>query len=697
MSRIETFDDFESTEQLSDYSAVKPFAHRDKKDPKSTLEWLMTNFDQMEKKAQSRMISYQRWHALYKGIHWRHIDTKDYHRNVEFSEKKPRMVNNFILEFVDARVAQMARLGVNFSAIPWNDEQDDINNAKACEKLLKARADLMDFDKICRDADRIKFKYGTSFKMIKWDPSIGQLHPRYKQLQDTFGNNLPPNVAKRLKGQEIRIGDVICYAQSPDRIYPQMQKERWCDVEHIDEIEWVHIAELKAEYPNLAKHITENQRNYYNYSTNEITKPADMIMVRHFYHKPTKHLPQGAYIKYVDDAILEQSSYPFNHGELPFIVDTDIEIENEIWGRPRIGQIEQMQRHYNNIDSSIARDLGIGSAPKWLVPKGAAEFRSMNNDFTIVEFKGPTPPQLIKNNPVSNDAIAIQDRMESRMSKLMKVYDISRGEVPTGVTANSALRFLDEQESQTLADDERKRKKAIIEAYRMMLNLMAQYYKPHDGRMLRILGKDNTPMIESMQKADFTQIYDIQIQNTSALPDTKTGKISAIIDLNTATQTDPVFGKEEVIKMLDLGMDESFVDQATISANAAKTTYEYMIAGKPVPEPQMHDDLMVHYTLFFRNIQSFQFKTKVDLQIQQNVYQHIKTLEGLLFLKSMKNPKLAMELQELDYFPSFFELPAPPAPMQGSQNLTQEEAVQTGQMKNTQETIDAQRAKEAEQ
>ena len=696
MSRIETFDDFESTEQLSDYSAVKPFALRDRKDPKGTLEWLVANFDQMEKHAQSRMISYQRWHALYKGIHWRHIDTKDYHRNVEFSEKKPRMVNNFILEFIDARVAQMARLGVNFAAIPWNDEQDDINNAKACEKLLRARADRIDFDKICRDADRIKYKYGTSFKMVKWNPSIGQLHPKFKRLREIYGNNLPAKLNKQLKNQEIRIGDVECYAQSPDRIFPQMQKDCWEKVEHIDEIEWVHRDVLKAEYPNKAKDIKENQRNYYNYSTNELTKPADQIMVRHFYHKPTKHLPQGAYIKYIDDVILEWTAYPFDHGNLPFIVDRDIIIEHEIWGRPTIGQIEQMQRHYNNIDSSIARDLGVGSAPKWLVPKGGAEFRSMNNDFTIIEWKGPTPPQLVKNNPVSNDAIAIQDRMEKRMSKLMKVYDISRGEVPAGVTANSALRFLDEQESQILADDERKRKKSILECYRMMLNIMAQFYKPEDGRMLRILGKDNTPMIESMQKADFTQVYDIQMQNTSALPDTKTGKISAIIDLNTATQTDPVFGKEEVIKMLDLGMDDSFVDQATLSANAAQATYEYMLEGKPVPEPQMHMDLLVHYAFFFRNIQSFQFMTKVNPAIQQSIYQHIKTLEGLLFLKAQKNPKLAMQLQEMEHFPSFFEIPAPPPPMTGSQNQAQA-GMEADQMTNTQQTIDAQRQKESEQ
>lgn len=688
---IESFDDFNDGQLGSTYAEVKPFAFRDKTDEEGTLEWLIADFDQIEKDSQSRFISYQRWSALYKGIHWRNLNSRDDTRNLESSDKKPRMVNNFIMEFIDARVAQMSRLGVNFTAIPWNDEQDDINNAKACQKLLKARADQIDFDKICRDADRVKYKYGTSFKAFKWCEDLGPVHPKFKKLMDIYDGQIPTKILKKLKKQNIKVGDVDAYVQTPDRMFIQLHKECWEDVDHLHEAEWVNIHELKADYPDKAILMKDNKRVYWNFNTNEMTKPADMIMVRHFYHKPTKHTA-GCYIKYTDDCILEwKTEYPYKHGMLPFIMDRDIEIENELWGRPSIGQIEQMQRHYNNIESSIARDLGIGSAPKWLVPKGAADFRSMNNEFTIIEFKGPTPPQLVKNNPVSSDALAIQDRMEKRMSKLMKVYDISRGEVPAGVTANSALRFLDEQEGQILADDERKRKKSVLNSYKMMLNLMAQYYDEEDGRMLRILGKDNTPLAESMEKADFTQIYDIQIQNTSALPDTKTGKIAAIIDLNTATQTDPVFGREDVIKMLDLGMDEAFVDQATMSVNAAKTTFEEMVSGKPVPEPQMHDDLLPHYTTFFRLIQSYQFKTKTKPNIQQSIYQHIKTQEGLLFLKAQKNPKLAMELANLDYFPSFFELPAP-TPVPTMQPAGQ--GMATEKMTNTQDDINT--AKKAE-
>jgi len=686
---IETFDDFD--QQTGELREVKPFAFREDKSDEGTLDWLNTNFEQMEHQAQSRMQSYQRWSYLYKGIHWRSLES----RSNQYSERKPRMVDNFVKEFIDGRVAQMARFGTNFSAIPWNNEIGDQNVAKACEKLLKGRADESDLDKDHRDADAVKYKLGTSFLMVKWDEDEGPDLPAYKQLEEIYPEGIPSSILKRLKKEGIKAGDTTTYSQTPDRIFPEIDKTCWTKVNHIDEIEWVNIHELQADYPNVE--IKENQRTYFDYTTTELNRPTDMIMVRHFYHKPTKHHPMGEYIKYCDSVILERTKYPYKHKRLPFIVDKDVEIEHELFGRPAIHQIEQMQRQYNNISSAQARDLGIGSAPKWMIPKGSADFRTINNEFTIVEYKGPIAPQLVKGNPISSDGIVIQDRLERRMSKHMKVYDISRGDVPSGVTANSALRFLDEQESQTLADDERKRKKRVLETYRLMASVMGQFYHAEDGRTLRTLGKNNQYMIEDMANADFTKVYDIQFQNTSALPDTKTGKIAAIIDLNTATQTDPVFRREDIVNMLDMGTDETFTEESTYSLDCAEMMLTKLLSGDTeVPEPQMHDDLLVFYTTFFRHIQSYQFKTTVPPELQQAVFGHIMTMEGLIFLKMQRNQKLAMEVQMLSYYPSFFELPTPEAPVTDDEVAQKEgAALETEKMENAK--IDIENARNSEQ
>lgn len=697
---IETFDDFNDSYQSGNESEVKPFQFREDKTEEGTLKWLNSNFDDLERKSQKRIQSYQRWSMMYKGIQWRQRNNEESRQGQESSNKKPRMVNNFIYEFISSRVSQCAKFGTNFTCIPWNGEGNDINNAESCDKLLRSRADVIDFDRIQRNADKIKYKYGNVALYVGWDETEGPVLPAKAELDKLKGKNVPEDVQKRikeiekkmLKGVNINIGDVCVREVAPDRLFPERDKETWKKVNNIDEVEWENIDKVKADYSKKAKDIKENSRNYYNYSTHEVSRPRDMIMVRYFWHKPTKYLPEGAFITYTDDVILEWIDFPYNHGKLPYVFDDDMDVERELWARPAISQIEQMQRHYNNIDSANARDLGVGSAPKWMVPKGAADFRSMNNEFTIVEFSGPVAPQLVKNNPVSGDAIAIQDRYEKRMSKLMKVYDITRGEVPAGITANSALRFLDEQESQILADDEKKRKRRILDTYRQMIQLMAQYYTAEDGRTARTLGKDNEINIEDLKDADFSQVYDVQFQNTSALPDTKTGKIAAITDLNMATQTDPVFNKSDIIQYLDMGLDNMYVDQATVALKAAQAGISDMEKGRPVPEPQMHDDLMVHYTTFWRHIQSYRFKTRVNPELQERFYTHINTIEYLLFEKSKTNQKLMAEIMNLDYFPSFFILPElPPAPIGAP---TGEEGVDTSKMESANKNMETARKQE---
>ena len=695
MARQETFDDFNSSDYADQSLSQPPFQFRE--DPGSkeaTLKWLNTNFEQAEKMAHSRMRSYIRWAYLYKGVHWRNIGRSSYRDEygVQQESRKPKMVDNYIWELIDIKVSQMARMGTTISAIPWNDEQPDVNNAKACEKLLKARYLDMGFDEIQDEADAIKFKYGSVFQMALWDKDLGPIHESYEKLNEIYKGGIPKNILAKLKQKEgFKIGDVDVVNANPWQIFPELFKQDWKKVDHIDYVpDWTNIHELKAEYPKAANEIQQNKRKSYDFEENIISIPDDMIQVRHFFHKKTKWLPEGAHIIYTDDVILSWKNLEYKHGELPITVDRDIKIDKELFGRPKISNIEQKQRQSNNIESAIARDLGAGSAPKWLFPKGAVTFKTANNDFSIMEYKGPKEPKLIQNNPVSEQAIAKLDRNETRMGKLMKVYDISKGNVPQGIEANAALRFLDEQEDQANETDKKSRKKRIIGVTRQSISIMAQYYDESDNRTSRILGKNNDFMIENLKSADFTKVYDVTFQNTSSLPDSKAGRIATIIDMNMATQTDPVFKTPQIIKMLDLGDDESFVDRSTASTNSANMLFDMLIQGKPIEEPQAHNDLFIYYHIFYQRIQDFGFIRRTDPKVKEAIFSYIKTVEGLLWDKAKSNQMVMASLMQLDYFPAFFKPNIPDPTLMTPDYVGKNTEMDTGQMKNTQKAINNQ-------
>jgi len=656
----DSFDDFLSTERQLDDTDIPPFQFREKKDDKSTHEWLVQNFDNNERAAHSRRIVYRRFQAMYKNIHWRFFDTRDTRRDMEYTHRRPRHSVNFVWEMVEGRVSQNARMKHNLAFIPNNAEQSDINNAKACKLLYDSWAEDVKLEQKHQVADRVQFTFGHQFMFIEWDETAGPISPAYENIRKEYGDKIPTEIKKQMPkgGAEVHIGDVTIKTYGPDRIYVEQNKFTWEEINHIEHIDYYHVEELKMMYPSKANDITENTRQIYDFDSAELIRPKSQIMVTTFYHKPTKFLPEGAKIVWCDDLILTWTDFPYEDGKLPCVPDTDIDVYGEFWGRSFITNIEQMQRYYNNIQSAQARDYSWASAPKWMMPKNSCNVHSLNNDLTIVEYQGAVAPQLVTHNPTPPQSFEMQDRLEKKISQHSTQYDVSRGEVPTGVTANSALRFLDEQESQRIMVQESKRKRRVVDVGKMALSRMKQYYTPEDGRTVRILGKDNEYLIESMQNADFTKVYDVKVQNSSALPDTKSGKISAIIDLNTATQMDPVFRTPEIIQMLDLGNDEYFKDRAAVGANAANTAVQKILDGNQIDPPEISDDLLTSHSVFEKAMQAFSYKS-IEERPKALMKQYMKTLEMQMYERSIKNINFATKVAALDNYPLFFETPMP--------------------------------------
>jgi len=668
------WDEYSSSENLGEYQEIAPFPFRQAEDllgagmdgtasrlePMETLDWLNMAFENRLRLAESRLYVYRRYHALYKGIQWRTQDTRDSSRDIEETVRKPKQVYNFVQEMVQAKMAQRGKNKVAIAVVPQTDQQSDINNSKAAKLLLDNRADQIDIDHKITKGDQVLFTFGHSFTFVAWDKNVGPVHPEYKDGM-THTDASGKKVGKLDK--PVRVGDVDVFVYGPDRVFVEPSKTKWEDVNDLFYYEWMHVTEARARWPKHKNDIQETADSlYFDYDTLRFTKYENHCLIRYYYYKKNELLPSGAYIISTTDVILYEGPHPYDDGELPCVPDTDIDVYEEFYGRSFISNIEQLQRHFNNISSGIARNHGIGSAPKWMMPKGACSVSSLNNEFVVVEYSGPQAPQLVAMNPTGAEIFQYQETLEKYITKLSAVYDISRGDPPPGVTANSALRFLDEQESQRDSRGIAKRNSRIRKIYRMMLSRMAQFYQPEDGRTVHILGKDNEFMIKDMKTVDFSVCHDVKVLNQSALPDTKTGRISTIIDLNQATADDPVFKRDEIVQALDLGLDESFKNAATISATAAKSALEGLLSGEEISEPQIFDDLLIYYDIFLRELQSRSFKESVPSETQENIIAYLTVVEGLMSVRAERNQLFAMKLQEYDTYPLFFTPDQSPTP-----------------------------------
>lgn len=686
MAKLPSFDDIDSDEtgSTSDASYV-PFQFRENKESdEETLKWLNDNFDTQYQNSKDRLMTYRRLAARYKnaGDSALHGFSRDSHRDSGETSDKPKVKTNFFVEYLDQKVAQVSKQKLNPNFIPLSDgEQDDLNNAEACNMLVKFRMKELGLPTLMREQDRKTFKYGHSFAKVFWDKCAGPVSTKYKKTKEEYGE-IPVLDEKEeaLEGETIseydaKIGDVGIKIIDTDCLFPERKKKKWKDIDYVDEAEFVNMSELAAEYPN-AKIIKEDY--FWLDVDNKGYNQDDTVLKHYFYHRPTKYLKNGEVIVYIESGILERITDAkeikkyMPDGELPFIPDTDIDIDDEFWARPFLINIEQANNMYDLIQSGIARNIGVASAPKLLIAEGSVNLKQADNRYGVMQWRGAHKPEWMQHNYVNRGEFEIQDRLEKRMDKAAKVYDISKGQVPAGITATSALRLLDDQEIQANSESLEKRRDRVKLIYWKAMKFMEANYSTEDERMSRILGDNNEYLIDSFAKFDFGKIYSVDIEYVSALSDTRSGRISDIIDLNAANQKEPTFGKKEIIKLLDLGLDKAFIEEISFATVTSKTILEKLKKGEKTLSPEETDDLIEMYTIFSRYVESLSYKMKLKPNARQAIKDYLTGLEYLMAEKAAQNMLFAMKVKEFPKYPMFYKpgailtaAPAPVMPPQG--------------------------------
>lgn len=668
MSYGTTFDDFEYEGEM-DLKEMPPFwtvSLKDNKEDREKLhKWLIDDLDVKKKHAEPRIRVYRENLALYKGIHYRSQETRsqDFRRDEgERSIRNPKVVVNHVYDMIETKTARLCRFRPAIAVLPNNIEYHDKVNSRLVKILVDNRWYEVDIDQYFRDLQRAAFIYGEAFLKIYWDKAAGPVHPRYKLAKEAGieipalkkGEKIVDEKGNQVKLKKaIHVGDVNYRLVTPDRCFPQ-GKRYWADVEHVTEFEYVNIEEVKADYPDMQHEITEFKGMKFDPESLQEKRAQNEVIVHEFWHRPTKNLPNGAKVVFTDDVVLEVEDFPYEHRQLPHNRLTDIDIPDELPARSFITQIRTLQRHYNNLASGVARNHGLASAPKWVMPKGACAIKSLGNAATVVEYRGAVPPTLQAFNPTPGEVFGYMDRLENKIEKLSGVHGISRGAPPPGIRAGVALQFLDEQEAERETNAVAKRNESIRRAALHTIALMGQFYKDTDDRMIRILGKDNSYYFKSFKQADFTKAYDVRIQKSSSLPDSKAARIQSIIDLG---QSFPgLFTNGQIIEMLDLGTDDAFKDMASAAVRAAESENESMLSGETVIEPKPWEDLITHWRIHLTCLQERQYKEEMPTPYRLMLEEHLKVTEMLIWKRMNENAAFRQKVLMLEQFPVFFTL-----------------------------------------
>lgn len=603
-----------------------------------------------------------------------------FQRNRKYDKNYAKIVLNYIGQAVDLHVSSMVGYEPNLTVIPSNDEESDRVAARNNKQLLdyyfyegKLKTQFQHFH-------RRKKVHGETFMFVDWDADAGDVHPKFRELRqvrqemgedpdapvpltDETGNQVTGEDGNPLYIQQtLKTGDVKLIFEYSERVlYPNPESCLWSDVPYVIRLDWKPVDEVKARWPKASADIKSD--GMYRHYMGPRKSLENKVCVRTLYYPPDRFLEKGYYCMSTETAFLEGGDYPFNHNMLPCIRGTDIDLDYEVTGMSFIQWLASLNYALNDSTSMILQNQSLFAYPKYQVPRGAKiRYSDLGDDRGIYEYSGPKGAELMAPNSTAGDTWKWRDVLRSEFQTLSGIFPQSRGEPPKGITANVALRMLDEEERKSMKPAIDKHGENVERLGTLLLATLATYRDPTDGMLIKILGKNNERYLKYFDVSNLTKKWEVKLIRSSGLPDSPAARTQTVLDL--ADRFQGMWTFDEILEYLDIARPEKLIESATVSRQAAESEVEDILSGLNVPPPQPFHDMLPRYTVYEKAVQSRAFM-EAEPTIKQRMLNHIIAAEYLIQLKMKNNPVFMQKLMtEHPNFPMYFpQLAPPPAPM----------------------------------
>ncbi len=627
----------------------KPFYKiLEKNNDKMLLEWLNGTVNALIEESRPRTHQQRDNLMLYRGVESqtrRNLTdgNRGAARNYRKLNKVRRFIVNHLFDLTETKVSQMTRIKPNVEVLPTNDEWEDRASAKVVSSLIKHLWYINNIDFLTQNMQRYARIFGEAFTFLLWDEDKGDLSPLYVAAKE---------VGREKEVEKKFLGDVCYEVELPWRTL--LHRTDCIDKsEYVIRVKVEPTEKLKTRYPKVKDEI-EVQDDIFVFDVHRLN---DKFIEQHsvtytMYHKNTKEVGDGYFAKWTKDVLLETKDKGFLHGELPIVRLTDLDVPEVLNGVSRYETVGPMQRMHNNLSSLAAKSIYLGAHPKWMMPRGAAKIEQLGNDSTVVQFQGAIAPVLVTPEPMSKDAFAFRQNIKEEMQTVYGSHGISRGEIPKGITAASALQFLNELESERASTDIAKHSFMIRDLARLTAAVAGEFYDTEDGRMVRIVGENNKFLIRHFDAAHLHKSYDIRFDNSTGLPDTKSAKIQRILE---AMQRNPTMlspGRWE--ELLELGNTEKMHSLISEAIRSADSENEDLLSGFGAEMPEEWEDHIQHWDSHVKAMQSRQFKSEADPVARAALKDHVFWTEELMIEKFLNNPEFEARVATLTLFPVFF-------------------------------------------
>lgn len=513
---------------------------------------------------------------------------------VEDGEKpryRVRVVNNQIAPGAHSLLAKLTKTKPVIHATATSGSDSDIKAAQLSDKLLEHWwADFTMDDKLS-EALLWAIITGQGYWKITWDEHAGKqmrflMDPDGKPitdsaLQDLFRAQLE-QAGVQPQEKVVYLGDIKVEVLSPFDVYiddtakvmdeakyaicvhhmtPEEIKERWGVEVKADAIASDPSAAIQGVGASFG------------------TKEVDVKGVNVGYFLPQPALPNGRYVMWVDEHILEDSDWPYPFDKLPLIKFPGMRVPGQVYDMGDVEQAIPIQKDLNKTLSQIIEYKNLTLKPRVWAPTGSLTGVRLTSEpgavyeYNVIGEHRPEIEQLPNMPPYIFEHLK---NLRDDIRQAFGIVDITEGTPPPNVEAGIAIDLLQEMATDRIAPRVLLLERALTNAGELMIALAQQYYQ--EPRLLKVYGAGGSTKAKRFTQADIQGGVSVAVETGSALPRTRAGRQARILDYVDRGVIRP----DQAYKYLDIADLQGLSAIFASDEDQAYREHDKLLAGQPI-------------------------------------------------------------------------------------------------------------------
>lgn len=460
-----------------------------------------------------------------------------------------RSITNRIRPVVRTEIARLVSNKPNASVVPASSEDQDLFAAQAAEQVWEA---IYSGTKLHQKFSTSMFWMticGTSFMKTWWDPAAY-------------------DCVTKENGSIVHAPVTPFHVFVPDLHEVDIENQPWLFNIYTKPVQWVKATYGIDVAPDVKEATTPYDSSLMTASLGDNEAKPDSSLVIEAWIKPNAHplFPEGGMVTIAGELVVQISEqWPFNHKEYPFAKFDHIPTGG-FYAESVVSDLIPLQREYNRTRNQIIEAKNRMAKPQLMAARGSVDAKKITSEpGLLIEYRpGLDPPRPLPIQPIPNYVIQELGTILSDIEDISSQHQVSRGQAPPGVTAATAISFMQERDDSLMTTAYQSIEAGYEKIAKQTLNIVVDKWEA--PRIISVTGVDGSFDSVALKGSELEKGTDIRMEAGSALPVSKAAKQAFLLDLMKLGMIDPNKGLE----LMEMGGIDKLYDEIKIDERAAQ-------------------------------------------------------------------------------------------------------------------------------